>query len=351
MDTYKDAVPLNDLWASGDGAVAVTLSASPRPRHRRLRPARPVAGARAARARRPRRRRCAATCAPVSGLALEGLERAVTVVRGDVLEPGLVAARARRVRGRHRLPPRRPDAGRHRAHRARGRPSRPTSAARGRCWRRAGRSGSPRTVVASSDKAYGTAERLPYREDDPAARALPLRRQQGRGRHDRAQLLAHLRPAGGGHALREPLRRRRPQPLAPGPRGGRRRARRPRAGDPLRRHARARLPLRRGRRRPPTCDRRRARRRPARARRGVQRRRRPPARGARGRRAGLPRRRARTSSPTCAAPARRPARSTASTSTPPSSASAWAGSRASSSRRACERTVAWYRAHPRALAG
>ena len=107
---------------------------------------------------------------------------------------------------------------------------------------------------------------LPYREDLALQPRLPLRRLQGRDRPHRALLLAHLRPAGGGDALREPLRRRGPQPLAADPRGRRRRAGRPRARHPLRRHARARLPLRRGRRRRLPGDRRRARR--ATARRG-----------------------------------------------------------------------------------
>ena len=112
------------------------VSARTRPRHRRLRPAGPVAGPRAARARRPGGRRCAATCEPVSGLALEGLERAVTVVSGDVLErrPRSLRALADYEVG-HRLPPRRPDAGRDRARRSgadlRGQRARHVDGARG----------------------------------------------------------------------------------------------------------------------------------------------------------------------------------------------------------------------------
>ena len=79
------------------------------------------------------------------------------------------------------------------------------------------------------------------------APAYALRGEQGGGGRDRAQLPARLRAAGRGHPLRQRLRRRRPQLLAPDPGGGRRRARRTRPGDPLRRQPRARLPLRRGR--------------------------------------------------------------------------------------------------------
>ena len=72
----------------------------------------------------------------------------------------------------------------------RSRPSRPTSAAPTRCWkpaaRRRRREPVERIVVASSDKAYGEHEELPYREDFPLAAALPVRRLEGRHRHDRA---------------------------------------------------------------------------------------------------------------------------------------------------------------------
>ena len=42
-------------------------------------------------------------------------------------------------------------------------------------------------VVASSDKAYGDHEKLPYDEDDAAAGPAPLRRQQVVRRPDRAE--------------------------------------------------------------------------------------------------------------------------------------------------------------------
>ena len=81
---------------------------------------------------------------------------------------------------------------------------------------------------------------------------VPVRRLEGGRRPDRALLLAHVRAAGRGDPVRQPLRRRRHEPLAAGARGDRRGARRPAAGGPLRRLARARLPVRRGRRRAPT---------------------------------------------------------------------------------------------------
>ena len=80
-----------------------------------------------------------------------------------------------------------------------------------------------------------------------AAADRALRGVEGGGRPDRAQLLALVRAAGRGDPVREHLRRRRPQLLAPDPRGGERRDPGPRAGAALRRLAGARLPLRRGR--------------------------------------------------------------------------------------------------------
>ncbi len=47
-------------------------------------------------------------------------------------------------------------------------------------------------IVASSDKAYGPAERLPYTEDQGAGAALSLRRLQGRRGPDHPLLLAHV---------------------------------------------------------------------------------------------------------------------------------------------------------------
>ena len=102
-------------------------------------------------------------------------------------------------------------------------------------------------VFASSDKAYGSSPRAALPRGLPAARRLSLRRQQGRGGHRRPQLRPRLRPAAGGHPLRQHLRRRRPQLLAADSGDGGRRARRARPDDPLRRQPRARLPPRRRR--------------------------------------------------------------------------------------------------------
>ena len=49
-----------------------------------------------------------------------------------------------------------------------------------------------RVVVASSDKAYGSHEDLPYREDFALQPSLPVRRLEGRHGHDRA--LVRRRP-------------------------------------------------------------------------------------------------------------------------------------------------------------
>ncbi len=106
-----------------------------------------------------------------------------------------------------------------------------------------------RIVVASSDKAYGDQEDLPYREELPLRARFPVRRVEGLHGHDRALVRHDLRHAGRGHAAGERLRAGRRQLVAHRA-GHRARARaRGATGDPLRRHARARLPLRRGRRR------------------------------------------------------------------------------------------------------
>ena len=103
-------------------------------------------------------------------------------------------------------------------------------------------------VVASSDKAYGDCDTLPYSEETPAGRPASLRRQQVvRGPH-RAELCRDVRLAGLHHAVRQLLRRRRselePHRSRHDPLG----ASRPAPGDPLRRAVRSRLLLRRGRR-------------------------------------------------------------------------------------------------------
>ena len=53
--------------------------------------------------------------------------------------------------------------------------------------------GVERVIVASSDKAYGPHDQLPYAEGSGPSADLSLRRLEGRDRPDRPQLLAHLR--------------------------------------------------------------------------------------------------------------------------------------------------------------
>ena len=81
--------------------------------------------------------------------------------------------------------------------------------------------GVERVVFASSDKAYGASAELPYREDFPLRAAYPYEASKAAADIDRAQLLPRLRAAGRGHPLRQHLRRRRPQLLAPDPGGDR----------------------------------------------------------------------------------------------------------------------------------
>ena len=102
-------------------------------------------------------------------------------------------------------------------------------------------------VVASSDKAYGDQETLPYDESTPLQGTPPLRREQVVRRPDRPRLRRQLRPAGGDHPLRQLLRRRRPELEPDRPRHDPLGPPRPAAGDPLRRHVHPRLLLRRGR--------------------------------------------------------------------------------------------------------
>ena len=121
------------------------------------------------------------------------------------------------------------------------------------------------TLLAGVSRARGRARRRRLVRQGlrrPRLAALPrglraagdgaVRGVEGGDRHHRPLVLPQLRPAARGDPVREHLRRRRPQLLAAGPRGGERGDRRPPAGAALRRLAGARLPLRRGRRRTPT---------------------------------------------------------------------------------------------------
>ena len=68
-----------------------------------------------------------------------------------------------------------------------------------------------RVVVASSDKAYGDGPIAALHRGHAGQRAAPVRRQQELHGPDRAVLRAHVRPARHRRALRQHLRRRRPQ--------------------------------------------------------------------------------------------------------------------------------------------
>ena len=145
---------------------------------------------------------------------------------------------AGRRRQRDRVPPRRADDRRQRPGRApghlRGQRARDLERSRG-LPRAGGRHGRVRLL----GQGLRGQRRASLPGGLPAAGRAHLRRQQGGGRRVGAQLLAQPRGPGRGDALRQPLRRRRPQLHPPDSRGGERRARRARPGDPLRRLARS----------------------------------------------------------------------------------------------------------------
>ena len=315
-------------------------------RHRRLRPARHLARAGAARARRRASSCCAATSRRASALRLDGLEERCEVVPGDVVRPWpswsarsgdyevdtvfhLAAQTIVGTANRSPLPTFETNI-------------RGTWVLLEACRRHDVRARRRRRLR----QGLRRHDELPYREDFALQPRFPYDVSQGGHRPDRALLLPHLRAAGGRDALRQPLRRRRPQPLAPGARGGGRRA--PAAARPVIRSdgsperdflyvedaAAAYLAiadaLDGGRR----------------ARRGLQRRR----RASRTRcsrswswSAGS---RAPTWSPTSAGPGRRPARSTASTWTRRKLRELTGWEPRVSLEEGLRRTVEWYRAHP-----
>ena len=102
---------------------------------------------------------------PRSALVLTGLEARVNVVAGDVDRPRPHRPRARRVRGRHGLPPRRPDDRRDRAALAAGHLGGQRAGHLDVLLEACRRHEVARVVVAASDKAYGAHDELPYRED------------------------------------------------------------------------------------------------------------------------------------------------------------------------------------------
>ncbi len=179
---------------------------------------------------------------PQSELVRARLIDQVKVVRGDVRDHDTARTRARRIRDRHRHPSRGADDRRHRQSQSGLDVRNQHRRARGRCSKHAGAARSVKQiVVASSDKAYGEHEQLPYNEDAPLVGTPPLRRQQVVRRSDRAGLRRDLRSAGRDHALRQSLRRRRSE-LEPHRAGndsfG---VARPAAGDPIRWQVCARL--------------------------------------------------------------------------------------------------------------
>ena len=332
MDTYKDAVVLNDLWAERRGAVEGAGrrrgpsrdEAGPghrRPRLRRLAPGAGAAGARrrgagarpaGAAPRRRRRRR-------LSGLDLLGIAARSSWSRPTCATPRRSARRSPASSTSSSTSPRRRSSGvapRLAAGDLRGQRARHLErASRLAARRRAGGSSSPPPT-----RPTARTSELPYREDFPLRAASPY--EASKAAADaiaRSYAPAYGLPLavtrfanvyGGGDLNFSRLI---PETIVAVLDGRR-------AGDPLRRQPRARLPLcrRRGRRLP--GDRARGRGRRPGGGGGVQRRRRASPLGGRGAGGDRRGRRAAASSPNTTAPAARPGRSTASTSTRPSCA-------------------------------
>ena len=229
MDTYKDAVVLNDLWATGSPPWRIwEAAAAPvgRPDERALvTGGRGFVGAWLCRAlvergvevacfdrRGPHER---PSTLAMLGLDADGGEREGELVDGAILRSG--AAVTARSTPSSTSPPRRSSAP--------SRPipaaaSRPTCAAPGPLLEACRARGVERVVVASSDKAYGAHEELPYREDFALRPTAPYEASKAAADLIARSYWPSLRAAGGGDPLRQHLRRRRPQLLAPGPRGG-----------------------------------------------------------------------------------------------------------------------------------
>ena len=109
--------------------------------------------------------------------------------------------------------------------------------------------GVERVVVASSDKAYGAHDELPYREHFALQPTAPYEASKAAADLISRSYWHSYGVPGRGHPLREYLRRRRSELLPAGARGGLRGDRGPLTGAALRRLAGPGLPLRRGRRR------------------------------------------------------------------------------------------------------
>ena len=237
MDTLRDKRLLEELWERGEAPWLRARNGFWRDRPTLVTGATGLVGGWLV--RRPDRRGADVVClvrdwVPQARARPHGPDRAGQRRARRRARPGAARARPRRVRDRHRHPPRgaddradrEPQPGldvrdEHRRHlvAARGLPRSPKV---------------KQIVVASSDKAYGDARRPALRRGRRRSRPPPLRRQQVVRRPDRAELRHDLRPAGRDHALRQLLRRRRPE-LEPhrardDPLGPARRA----AGHPLR---------------------------------------------------------------------------------------------------------------------
>ena len=229
MDTYKDAVAAQRPVGRGRGAAgsAVGTCASVGLRHR---------GATGCSARWLVRARCSSAATRVVVLrrddaprparcALDGTRGALRRrARRPAATAGLRRARARRVRGRHGLPPRRADD--RRAPPTARRVSTFETNVRG-TWmlleacRACTAAARGRRLLRQGLRRPATT--LPYREDFAAAsRATPTTsRKAATDLIARSYCHTYGLPRGR-HPLRQPLRRRRPELLAPHARGGRR---------------------------------------------------------------------------------------------------------------------------------
>ena len=242
MDTLRDRRLLEELWQSGEAPwkVVVTASVLARPadvRHRRHRARRRLARAAPRRRRRRRRLPGARLGAAVGARSRRPHRRGHASSAATCCDQPLLERVARRVRDRHRLPPRRADDRR-----------RSRTATRSRRSRRTSR-GTWALLEACRRSPTGQADRASRRPTRRTAttrscRTPRTRRSQGRHPYDVSKSCADLiatayattyGAAGRDHPLRQLLRRRRPE-LEPhrarhDPLGAPRRA----AGHPLRR--------------------------------------------------------------------------------------------------------------------
>ena len=191
---------------------------------------------------------------PESRFRRDGIEERCVVVAADIQDYETHAADPQRARGRRGVPPGRAD---HRGHRQplaavdlRGQRARHLRAARGLPGHRRGGVGDrARWWWPPRDKAYGSHDELPYREDFPLQPRFP---------YDVSKACTDLIARSYAHTYGLPVAVTRLANVYGGgdlnwsrvvPDTAQALVKGNRPGDPLRRHARARLPLRRGRRR------------------------------------------------------------------------------------------------------